>query len=164
LSSGAALSWFAPLLKKNSPLLEDLDDFLTEFSDTFGKTNRVRTATTNLRSLCQGFHPASVYAVDFRQLACDVDWKDNALISAFRWKLRDNGKDLLLNLPDPLILTEAIIQAVRCDNQLFEHRQERRSIQGPYKAETITPWKQASINISKPEPMRIDSSNFKKLS
>ena len=39
LLSGAALSWFAPLLEKNSPLLEDLDDFLAEFNDTFGETD-----------------------------------------------------------------------------------------------------------------------------
>ena len=41
LLSGAALSWFAPLLEKKSFLLEDLDDFLAEFYDTFGETDRV---------------------------------------------------------------------------------------------------------------------------
>jgi hypothetical protein len=84
LLSRAALSWFAPLLKKNSPLLEDLDDFLTEFSDTFGKTDRVRTATTKFRSLRQGSRPTLIYVADFRQLACNVDWDDNTLINAFR--------------------------------------------------------------------------------
>jgi hypothetical protein len=69
-----------------------------------------------------------------------------------------------LNLPDPLTLTEAIIQTMQCDNQLFEHRQERCSTQGPYKAEAIIPWKQAPINASKPKPIQIDSSSFKKLS
>jgi hypothetical protein len=49
---------------------------------------------------------------------------------------------LLLNLPDPWTLTEAITQAVQYDNRLFEHRQEWRLIQGPYKAKAITPWKQ----------------------
>jgi hypothetical protein len=33
-----------------------------------------------------------------------------------------------------------------------------------YKAEAITPWKQAPTNGSKPEPIQIDSSSFKKLS
>jgi hypothetical protein len=47
---------------------------------------------------------------------------------------------------------------------LFERQQERRSTQGPYKAETIIPWKQAPTNASKPKPMQIDSSSFKKLS
>jgi hypothetical protein len=72
----------APLLKKDSLLFEDLDDFLTKFNDTFGETDIVRMATTKLRSLHQGSHLASVYAADFSQLACD-DWDDNTLINAF---------------------------------------------------------------------------------
>jgi hypothetical protein len=114
------------LLEKYSPLLEDLDDFLIEFNDTFGNTKRVRTATTKLSSLRQKSRSASVYAADFCQLAYDVDWDDSALISIFRWRLRDDVKDLLLNLPDPLTLIKTITQMVRCDNQLFERRQERR--------------------------------------
>ena len=65
---GAALSWFAPLLEKNSHLFEDLDDFFTQFNDIFGKIDRVWMATTKLHSLCQGSRLASVYAVDFHQL------------------------------------------------------------------------------------------------
>ena len=44
---------------------------------------------------------------------------------------------------DPLTLTEAIIQVVRCDNQLFERRQVWFSIKGSYKIEAIISWKQA---------------------
>ena len=120
LLTGAAFSWFSPLLEKNSPLLTHLDAFLAEFTNTFSETDRARTTTTKLRSLQQRSHAASVYATEFRQLACDVDRDDNALISAFRWGLRDDVKDLLLNLPDPTSLLEAITQAVRCDNQFFE--------------------------------------------
>jgi hypothetical protein len=47
---------------------------------------------------------------------------------------------------------------------LFERQHERYSTQGPYKAEAITPWKQTPINASKPEPMQIDFTSFKKLS
>jgi hypothetical protein len=68
-----------------------------------------------------------------------------------------------LTLPNPLILTKAITQTMRCDNQLFERRQERHSTQGLYKVEAITPWKQAPTNGSKPEPMQIGSLSFKKL-
>ena len=102
LLSRVALSWFVPLLKKNSLLLKDLDDFLAKFNEIFGETDRVRTATAKLHSLRQGARAASVYTADFRQLACEVDWDDNILINAFRWGLRDNVKDLLLNLPDPV--------------------------------------------------------------
>jgi hypothetical protein len=52
---------------------------------------------------------------------------------------------------------------VRCNNQLFEHRQERRSTQGSYKAEVISPWKEAPTNTSMAEPMQIESLRFKKL-
>jgi hypothetical protein len=112
--------WFTPLSEKDSLLLEDLDNFLTKFNDTFGKTDRIRTTITKIHSLYQGSRPTSVYTADFRQLACDVDWDDNVL----RWVLYNDVKDLLLNLLDSLTLTKAITQEVRCNNRLFERQQE----------------------------------------
>ncbi len=162
LLSGTALSWFSPLVEKNSPLLQDFDGFIEEFTNTFGETDKARTAATKLRSLQQRSRAASAYAAEFRQLACDVDWDNNALISAFRWGLRDDVKDLLLNLPDPMTLSEAITQAVRCDNRLFERRQERRSSSGPFRVDATIPMRQN--NVSKPEPMQIDSSKILRLS
>ena len=161
LLSGTALSWFSPLVEKNSPLLQDFHGFLEEFTNTFGETDRVRTATTKLRSLQQRARAASIYAAEFRQLACDVDWDDNALISAFRWGLRDDVKDLLLNLPDPITLSEAITQAIRCDNRLFERRQERRSTYGQYRMDSATHIQQPKVSM--PEPMQIDASRIQRL-
>ena len=162
LLSGTALSWFSPLVEKDSPLLQDFYGFLEEFTNTFGETDKERTATTKICSLQQRLRAASVYAAEFRQLACDVDWDDKALISAFRWGLRDDVKDLLLNLPDPTTLSEAITQAVRCDNRLFERRQERRSSSSSYRVDAATPTRQS--NASTREPMQIDSSKILKLS
>ena len=54
-----ALSWFAPLLKKESPLLYSFDAFFKEFAATFGEADRERVADTKIRScdkdhtLCQ---------------------------------------------------------------------------------------------------------------
>ena len=87
------LLYFAPLLEKNSLLLEDLNDFLTKFNNTFGKTNKVQMATTKFCSLRQRSCPTSIYATDFHQLACDVNWDDNTLINAFWWGLRDDVKN-----------------------------------------------------------------------
>jgi hypothetical protein len=83
-------------------------------------------------------------------------------MSTFWWKLRDDVKDLFLNLSDLLTLTKSITQVVRCDNRLFERRQEWCSTRGPYKAKTITPWKQAPTNASMLQPMQINSSRFQK--
>jgi hypothetical protein len=66
--------------------------------------------------LCQGSYPVSVYVANFRQLTCDDDWNENALIIAFWWGLLDDVKDLVLNLHDPLTLTKAITQAVQWNN------------------------------------------------
>jgi len=79
----AALSWFSPLLEKNSPIFANLDTFLIEFNNTFGNIDRVQTATTKFRLLQQKSRATSTYAIEFQLFANDVDWDDNTLISAF---------------------------------------------------------------------------------
>jgi Retrotransposon gag protein len=126
LLTGAALKWFAPLIEKNSALLGSWDAFLMEFEANFGDTDRERTAANKIRRLRQGSRSASEYASEFRQLACDISWDDAALRDQFREGLRDDVKDLLLTFADPTSLDAAIAQAIRCDNRLFERRQEKR--------------------------------------
>src|ERR1035438_2378337 len=126
LLSGPALSWFAPLLENLDPVLSDFDAFLTEFEASFGNSDKVRIASTKIRNLSQGSHPASTYASEFRQLAGDLNWGQEALIDQFCTGLKDDVKDLLLTTPDPTTLNDAISTAIRCDNCLFEHRQECR--------------------------------------
>jgi hypothetical protein len=48
------------------------------------------------------------------------------LIDQFRCGLRDDVQDLLLTLTDPSSFSEAITQAIRCDNRLFERCQEKK--------------------------------------
>ena len=129
LLTGTALSWFAPLLEKGSPVLQDFDAFIKEFQACFGDTDSVRTTINKIRRLRQGDRPASAYASDFRLLACDIPWDEEALMDQFRFGLRNDVKDLLLTFhEDPKSLTEAISRAVRCDNRLFERRSERQQM------------------------------------
>jgi hypothetical protein len=107
-------------LEKDSPLLANLDQFLEEFNRTFGERDRTLIATTKLRTLQQRSRPALAYVAEFQQLACDLDWNDTALITMFRWGLRNDIKTLLLNLPKPTTLLEAITQAIEYDNRMFE--------------------------------------------
>ena len=65
LLTGSALSWFAPLLEQNSPLLSDLDAFLDDFESAFGDSDKARTAANKICSLTQGNYPASTYASEF---------------------------------------------------------------------------------------------------
>ncbi|CAG8813890.1 14716_t:CDS:2, partial [Racocetra persica] len=87
---GPALAWFALLLEKESPLLEDFDGLL---------------GSSKLPSGTQ---------------TSDLDWGKAALIDQFRIGLKNDVKDLLLTIEDPISLNNAIAKAVRCDNRLFE--------------------------------------------
>ncbi len=126
LLTGPALAWFSPLMENFDPLLDDFNAFLKEFEATFGNSDKVRIAATKIRALSQGSRPASTYASEFRQIACDLNWGQDALIDQFRTGLKGDVKDLLLTVADPVTLNEAISIAVRCDNRLFERRQERQ--------------------------------------
>ena len=104
------------MLKNELPLFYNFDAFLKEFASTFGKADQERVADTKIRSLRQGSRPTSIYAAEFRQLVCDVDWNKNDFISQFWCNLRDDVKDLLLTMPQVSTLSEVISQAIVCDN------------------------------------------------
>ncbi len=67
-----------------------------------------------------------MYASKFKELACDISWDEAALISQFQFGIHSDVKDMLLTMPDPTTLNQAIAQAIQCDNQLFEHQQKKR--------------------------------------
>ena len=127
LLTSIALSWFSLLLETNSPLLNNFKEFIKECKACFRDTDGARTAINNTRTLRQGDQPASTYAANFRLIASDIPWDEQALMEQFHSSLRSDVKDLLLIFPeDPKSLTEAISRAVRCDNRLFERRCERQ--------------------------------------
>ena len=127
LLKGSALDWFSPLLEKDAPEMHDHVAFILELESCFGETDKQRIAVSKLRNMRQGSCPASVYASEFRRVAVDVEWDDLALRDCFRYGLRDDVKDLLLTMEDSDSLAEIIKSAIRCDNRLFERRQERRA-------------------------------------
>ena len=51
LLCGTELAWFAPLLEKKSPLLEDIEAFVKEFQASFGDTDITRTTINKIRRL-----------------------------------------------------------------------------------------------------------------
>ena len=152
------------LLEKQSPLLNNFEDFSGEFKACFGDTDSIRTAINKIRRLRQADCLASAYAADFRLLASDIPWDDQALMEQFRYGLRNDVKDLLLTFPEePKSLTEAISRAVRCDNRLFERRSERqlqipRSRPEPtYAAVAAKPFARDIPQANTSTPMEIDT-------
>jgi len=99
--------------------LNNFELFLATFVKAFGEHDKIRWAITKIHLLRQGLQSALVYASNFRQLACDINWDEQTLMSQFQWGLQDDVKDLLLSIPDPQTLSGTISQAVKCNNQFF---------------------------------------------
>ena len=89
------LAWFASLLEKESPLLNNFEEFLSEFKAWFGDTDSIRITINKIRRLRQGDRPASAYPANFYLLASNIPWDDQALMEQFRYGLRNDVKDLL---------------------------------------------------------------------
>jgi hypothetical protein len=91
LLTGTTVAWFDPILETPSPpLLQDFNAFMAEFEVVFGDSDKARTSTNKLGRLQQGTRSAIVYALEFRQLACDVNWVKAALIDQFHYGLHDD--------------------------------------------------------------------------
>jgi Retrotransposon gag protein len=132
LLTGRALSWFNPMFEKQASftnLLNNWANFKKSLMDTFGDPDRTRIAEYHLRDLRQGNKPASSYAAEFRTLATDVEWNQAALLSQFKCGLKPEVKDMLLNHDLPDDLEEFMTLAIKLDNRLFEHQQEKRLTQ-----------------------------------
>lgn len=165
LLSGPALDWFAPLMDKSSPLLSNMKDFSTHFEASFGETDKARTAAIKICSLHQGNQPASFYASEFQQLASDLTWDDAALMEQFHFGLRGDMKDLMLSFLDLENLNALTTLAIRCDNQLFEWRQECQlevaSMVGPT-VNTPSPLPRLPPTLAN-DPMHVDAVRFSRL-
>jgi len=99
---------------------------MAKFEAVFRDSDKARTLANKLHGLQQRTRSATIYASEFKQLACDVNWEEAALIDHFRCGLRDDVQDLLLTLIDPSSLSEGITHVIRCDNRLFERRQKKK--------------------------------------
>ena len=70
----------------------------------------------------------------------------------------------MLSFLDPQTLNKAISQAVRCDNRLFQRRQDRHSWSAPisrtYPSSGIKAAHVARVSSQEPEDMQIDAVKF----
>jgi hypothetical protein len=83
LLSGNDLFWFAQFLEKHSPVLQDMAQFETLFTAAFGDSDRERVVETKMQSLRQGSWSAVIYAAEFQQLICDLEWNNRTFINWF---------------------------------------------------------------------------------
>ena len=97
---------------------------LSLFSETFDHTVNGADAAGRLHGITQGARSAAEYTLEFRTLAADSGWDNNALRSAYKRGLSEEIKDLLVR--DQLVSFQDLITlAIRMDERLREQRLER---------------------------------------
>jgi len=70
------LAYFAFLFQKKLLILNNFELFLETFAEVFEEYDKIRWATTKIRSYRQGSRSPSVYVSNFIQLAYDINWDD----------------------------------------------------------------------------------------
>ena len=95
-------------------------------------------------------------------MASNINWGEEALMNQFNWSLRDDVKNLLLSLPDPQTLNEAISQAIKCDNRLFQHHQDQRPRYQATRYDATMSAKSLSSHLEA-EDMQIDAARIRTL-
>ena len=165
LLTGQTLSWFAPLFEKNAAILSNCEAFLGAFNEAFDEHDKIRLASTKIRSLRQGTRSALNYASKFWQLTFDINWDELALISQFYFGLQDGVKDLLLTLPSLSTLDKVINQAMKCENRLFERRQDKQVWTTTHQPSEYSASSTSAhdVKYTKAEAMQIDATKFKPL-
>jgi hypothetical protein len=81
LSLGMTFIWFTLSLEHQSPLLNDFEAFLEKFNATFVDSDKEHMSNIKIQSFCQGSCSSAIYALEFKQLACNISWGEGVFIS-----------------------------------------------------------------------------------
>ena len=97
--SDRALDWAMAAVGNNLQLSSNLQQFSDEFKKTFDHPSNGADAAGRLHSILQGSRSIAEYTLEFRTLAANSEWDDNALRSAYRRGLSEEMKDLIRDRP-----------------------------------------------------------------
>ncbi|XP_056425875.1 uncharacterized protein LOC130367477 [Hyla sarda] len=111
--------WPTPLWDHNDPVSSNLLAFLAEEEPA-----QASSAETALLTLCQGNSSVGDYAVQFRTLASELAWNDEALCATFKNGLSSRIKGALSARDPPTNLSELIHLATRIDVRYTERQEE----------------------------------------
>ena len=124
---GDALAWASALWERQGEACFSYDDFTGEMRKVFDHPVRGKDAAKRLLSLRQGSRSVATLAIEFRTLATESGWNDEALQGAFQNALCESIKDELALRDEPESLDQLIALAIRLDNRQRERRRERSS-------------------------------------
>jgi Retrotransposon gag protein len=131
LLSGTAADWLTTITGDPLPaMFSDIRMFIDKLSEVFGEHDAQLTADSKIRQLRQNSVNVQDYNLAFRKLAVLIGWNDTALVSQYRWGLRDDLKNLLISVQYANTLDGIMASATTCSNRLMEQAVNMR--QGGY--------------------------------
>ena len=122
---GEALVWATAVWERSSAACSDYSVFTEEMWRVFDHPVRGREASQRLLLLSQGSRSVASFAVEFRTLAVESGWNEEALHGVFLNALGTDVKDELTSREESSDLEHLIALAIRVDNRLRERRRER---------------------------------------
>lgn len=173
-SDGARIAFFVQLLRDRAlqwaqALLKTLPnisylDFLTEFKSVFERDGGPSAAAQRLLNLKQGKRTMADFSVDFRILAVETGWKEEAVKEVLLNNIAEDLKDELMTRELPSSLSSLMSLCIHVDERLRMRRGTRHSVSqsaplsvGIFAGSAASPQQPASVDVSpgEAEPMQI---------
>jgi len=132
--TGPAWDWAAPLVERESPILENYALLTETLSGVFGHPDKAQNAMNRLTSLRQGEDSVATYAGKYQTIAASLAWDQTSLMHIFRLGLNEDIRKGLATTPYPETLQEMIVNAARYEQFLLESAQRE-----PHTANTSRP-------------------------
>ncbi|KAJ1113094.1 hypothetical protein NDU88_001351 [Pleurodeles waltl] len=128
--AGDAATWAIPLVHKNSPLLYNWRNFVSEFERVFDHRTVTQSADRELLDLRQGNQDLVSYLANFNRLVAETSWPEEKQAVLFYKGLKEELKDILAQIdPQPTDCQELINLVLRLDHRLAERKGKRNKIE-----------------------------------
>src|SRR5215469_2216095 len=123
---GAAFTWVQPYIDMTDPpaWMTDFSLFAAEINSVFGDPDMAANNFRRLKALKQTGSVAT-YTAEFRRLASQLSWSDQALVQQYFDGLKDALQDMLVAANYPEELEQLIRMSVRMDNLQHQRRMQR---------------------------------------
>ncbi|CAL9686262.1 unnamed protein product [Knipowitschia caucasica] len=122
---GNALNWASAVWEKQAQICFSYIEFIAAMKQIFDHPVSGKEAAKRLFTLRQGNRSVAEFAIEFRTLAAESDWNDEALHGVFLNALSETLKDVMASRDLPNKLDELIDLAIRVDYRLRERRREK---------------------------------------
>lgn len=120
-----ALSWASAVWENKPAIRYDYSLFEDELKKVFDHPVQGKEAAKRMLTLHQGTKSVAEFSVDFRILAAEAGWDENALMTVFINGLSEQMKDELAVKDDFKDLDSLISAAIKLDNRMRERRRDR---------------------------------------